>query len=195
METTEKAMCDLIDTICYKLDGGALAQVYKNNTTIGYKLETLNHIVDSNMMKYDRTKEIESLTKTIDTLRKTVSGSQESAVKLEEENKTLKEEINAQYGKIKEQSQTIEEQQRKILGQQQKITQLQQQLAKHTAPKTKAGNKNAYKSGADPEQVFMDIELGMSITKAADKYHVSRETIRKRYEEGKQRIESNRHGI
>ena len=73
---------------------------------------------------------------------------------------------------------------RKILEQARTIRNLQKALESYTTRGAKQGNQNAYKSNIDSQQVFLDIESGMSITKAAKKYNVCRETIRKRYKEG-----------
>lgn len=177
IEITEQDIFNLLDSICYKLDGN-LATVCKNSITVWDKLKVIEFIVSNNTGRHDRTKEKEVLEKEVHRMRTELAIAKNHLLKLEEENKTLKDENCKQLLEIHEQSSLIKEQC-------QNIQKLQQEVAKHTAPKTMKGNKNAYKSNIDSVQVFMDVDSGMSISKAAEKYHVSRETIRKRCKEGK----------
>lgn len=180
LELTEKDICKWIDSICDKLDGGILEKAYKADDTISGKLKILDYIVENNIIKYDRTKEMEYLNNQIRHLKCELNDIKARAVSLEREKKALEEENCNQQWEIKKQSEIIEEQRR--------VTEhIQKELERHMAPKTMKGNKHAYKKSVDPERVFRDIENGMSKAEAAEKYNVSRETIRNRYKEYKQK--------
>ena len=71
---------------------------------------------------------------------------------------------------------------------------LRSELHQYKYPDKKDKRKNAYKATANPVQIYRDIANGMSKTEAAKKYGVSRNTIRKRYEEGREIIENEIHG-
>lgn len=70
------------------------------------------------------------------------------------------------------------------------IEQLESELHQYKNQGKKDKGKNAYKETADPVQIYQDIANGMSKTEVARKYSVSRNTVRKRYEEGRQIIEN-----
>lgn len=178
VEITNEDICRMLDSMCHKLNGG-LDPIMKNTNSIWNKVQTLNFAVTNYINEHSEAKEAEYLKDRIKSLEKKMAHIQRETIKLEEEKKALIE-------RNRKQSLEISNQLRKIQEHQREIGQLQRILQEYTKPKTKVGNKNAYKNGVDPEQVYMDIEHGMSKTEAAKKYNVSRDTIRKRYKEGKQ---------
>lgn len=58
---------------------------------------------------------------------------------------------------------------------------LEQELLAYTGKKTKRYNQNARRKDISATEVYQLVKGGMSITKVAEKFHASRQTIRKYY--------------
>lgn len=178
VEITEQDVLNFIDDICGMLDS-TTAVVCRRAVTARDKLNVLNFAVNTYRDSYARDRKKEELERRICALQLSEKNLKQYAVELEKENKELK---NANYELEKElctQSETIEEHLKKI----ETLNRIVSRLEKRLEPRTLSKNKHAYKKDVNPADVFWDIKCGMTVTKAAEKYNVSRETIRKRYKE------------
>ncbi|MCM1525730.1 MAG: hypothetical protein NC091_00630 [Bacteroides sp.] len=107
---------------------------------------------------------------------------------LKEEIQVLKNTVVEKERKVNDMAYRLQEKEQAFSLLQQENESLQEQLKVYTTPKTKQGNKNAYKRDIDSIQIYNDIKQGMSISEAARKYQVSRETVRKRYKEAEHKL-------
>lgn len=182
-EVTEKDILNLLDSICYRLDKGS-ARLCTNCEDVWSKVKALSFILDQLKDKEDYEEEICKLQNQLRHCRQEKESIMEKLFDCDKEMQKLKEESDynrKQHEEIEKAAYSLE---RKILEQARTIRNLQKALESYTTRGAKQGNQNAYKGNIDSQQVFLDIESGMSITKAAKKYNVCRETIRKRYKEG-----------
>lgn len=167
-------ICRRIDNVCFKLDEG-MARTSKASEAIWGKLQVLEFIVDNTAFNSAR-KKINQLEAKIKSLERKLAGMEDNGNKFKEENIALKEENKALKKENGEQSQTISEQLWKIVFLEEEKTKREKRW-------------NAYKDDVLSEDIYRDIQSGMSITKVAEKYGVSRGTVRNRRKEYEQYIE------
>lgn len=186
VEITEQDILNLIDDICGRLNN-TMAMACRQAVTVWDKLNILSFAV--NIYKDNTTldKETEASKRQIHTLQSKIEYLKKRAIGLEEENKTLQNSNFELKRELCTKSETIEEYLKKI----ESLNRIVLKLKKDMEPRTLSKNKHAYKKDVNPAEVFADVKCGMSITKAAKKYNVSRETIRKRCKEWEKELYGN----